>query len=82
MLQAVFGGMLGAAMLFGLISGRGDVVFQGFLQGAKDGVTMALALAGSLAVFGGLMHILSATVFTLTPSFKTNSQAWTLNSLV
>lgn len=61
MLQAVFGGMLGAAMLFGLISSRGDVVFQGFLQGAKDGVTMALALAGSLAVFGGLMHILSAS---------------------
>lgn len=61
MLQAVFGGMLGAAVLFGLISGRGDVVFQGFLQGAKDGVMMALALAGSLAVFGGLMHILSVS---------------------
>ena len=50
--------MLGVALLFGIATGRGDQVFQGFLQGAGDGVQMALSLCASLAVFGGLMRIL------------------------
>lgn len=58
MLQAVFGGMLGAAVLFGLMTGQGEKVFQGFLQGAGDGVQTAFSLCASLSVFGGLMGIL------------------------
>lgn len=58
MLHAIFCGMLGAAVLFGLCMGRGDQVFQGLMQGAGDGVDMAFALCASLAVFGGLMRIL------------------------
>lgn len=57
MLHGIFCGMLGAAMLFGLATGRGEQVFQGFLKGAGDGVQMALSLCASLAVFGGLMRI-------------------------
>lgn len=58
MLHGIFCGMLGAAMLFGMANGRGDQVFQGFLQGAGDGVQMAVSLCASLAVFDGLMRIL------------------------
>ncbi len=58
MLHVVFCGMLGTAVLYGLATGRGDAVFQGFLQGAEDGVNMAIALCASLGLFGGLMQIL------------------------
>lgn len=59
MLQGIFCFIMGSAVLYGCITGRGDVVFQSLLQGAKDAVWMALGMAGSFGIFQGLMRILS-----------------------
>lgn len=58
MLDAVFGGLLGASVLWGLIRGEGDAVMSAALNAAGEGVQTALTLAGGFAFFCGLMNIL------------------------
>lgn len=58
MLNAIFAGLAGVSLLWGLISGSGDAVAQAMLSGAGEGVQTALALAGGFALFGGLTSIL------------------------
>ena len=58
MLQAVFGLLLGGAMLAGLVRGQGAQVGAAMLAGAAEGVSSALSLAGGFALFCGLMAIL------------------------
>lgn len=61
MLQVLTGGMLGGALLFALVTGRGEAVFSGLLAGAQSAVETAMGLMGSFGIFCGLMNILSAS---------------------
>jgi len=58
LLQWLFGGMMGAAVIYGLIRGQGDAVMGGLLQGAEGAVAAALSMAGGFAFFCGLIGIL------------------------
>ncbi|MBR1585210.1 MAG: spore maturation protein [Clostridia bacterium] len=58
MLQWIFGGMLGASLLWGLAGGTGEQVVSAALSAAGEGVETAIGLAGGFAFFCGLMEIL------------------------
>lgn len=58
MLDAVFGGLMGLSLLWGLAGGMGDAVMAAILSAAGEAVHMAIALAGSFAFFSGMMNIL------------------------
>ena len=58
MLQIVFGIMMGAGLLFGLVQGKGTEVVSAMLSGAGDAVLTVLSMAGGFAFFCGLMGIL------------------------
>ena len=59
MLHGIFCGLLGSALLYGLLSGTGDQVIVGLLSGAEGAIATALSLAGGFAFFGGMMEILA-----------------------
>lgn len=59
MLHILFGGLMGMALLWGLIQGEGERVVSAVLSGAEDGITTALSLAGGFAFFCGMMEILA-----------------------
>ena len=61
MLSVLICVMMGSAVLFGLVTGRGEQVFAGMLDGAQGAVEGVLGLMGSFGVFCGLMNILSAS---------------------
>ena len=58
MLQWIFGGMMGAAVLFGLMQGRGGAVIAAMLAGAEKGVSVLLSMAGGFGFFCGLIGIM------------------------
>lgn len=58
MIQILFGGFMGAALLYALIQGAGEQVVAAMLSGAEEAVTTALSLAGGFAFFCGLIAIL------------------------
>lgn len=61
MLDAVFGGLLGISLLWGMARGTGGDVMAAALQAAGEGVETALKLAGGFAFFSGLMGILRSS---------------------
>lgn len=58
MLQIIFGGLMGAALLGGMIAGRGPEVVSAMLTAAESAVAAALSMAGGFAFFCGLIAIL------------------------
>ncbi len=58
MLQALFGGMAGLSLLYGLLTGRGEAVSAAMLAGAEEAVQAAIAMAGAFAFFCGMTAIL------------------------
>lgn len=50
--------MVGAAILCGLATGRGDAVAAAALDGAAAGVELALTMAGALCLWLGVMEIM------------------------
>lgn len=61
MLEVLYGVILGAAFLFGLVTGRGDDTMAGMLEGARRGLETGAGLAGGFCVFCGLMNLLDAS---------------------
>ena len=61
MLSVLICVVVGSAVLFGLVTGRGEQVFAGMLEGAQGAVEGVLRLMGSFGIFCGLMNILSAS---------------------
>ena len=61
MIQALFGVLLGGGLLFGLVKGQGDAALTVLLGAAREGVETAFSLAGSFALFCGMMGILRAS---------------------
>jgi len=57
-MNAIFAGLMGAPLLWGLIRGSGGQTAQAMLSGAGEGVQTALLLCGALAFFGGFANIL------------------------
>ena len=60
MLQGLFVGLLGGAVGYGWLSGRGPGVMAAVLDAAGEGVTAALAMAGGFAFFCGMIRVLRA----------------------
>ncbi len=58
MLQAIFGGLMGLSLLYGLIGGTAEEVMSAVLDAAGEAVQSAVALAGGFAFFCGMMAIL------------------------
>lgn len=59
-LQVLFVGLLGAAVGYGWLCGRGSSVMLAVLDAAGEGVTAALAMAGGFAFFCGMIRVLRA----------------------
>lgn len=58
MLHILFGGLIGASLIYGLITGNGDKIIQSMLDAAGDGVSSVLSMAGGFAFFCGMIAIL------------------------
>lgn len=58
MLHILFGILMGASLLYGLIAGKGDEIIQSMLISAQEGVEAALSMAGGFSFFCGLIAIL------------------------
>lgn len=57
MLNAVWVGMMAAALGYGMITGRLPAVTAAMLSGAGNAVTLTVTLLGMMSLWGGLMHI-------------------------
>ena len=53
--------MVGAAILCGLATGRGEAVAAAALEGAAAGVELAVAMAGALCLWLGIMEVMRRT---------------------
>ena len=58
MIQGIFGGLMGLSLLYALIKGEGGACVSALLQGADSAVASVISMAGGLAFFCGLIHIL------------------------
>ncbi|MBQ4074849.1 MAG: spore maturation protein A [Clostridia bacterium] len=58
MLQIIFGVLMGASLLYGMIRGQGEAVAGAMLSAAGEGVKTALSMAGGFAFFCGMIGIL------------------------
>lgn len=58
MLHWIFGGLTGAALMYGLAAGRGDQVVSAMLEGAGEAVQTAIFLTGAYGFFCGMLNIL------------------------
>ena len=58
MLQWIFGGMTGLALIWGMAHGSGGQVVSAMLKAAEEAVQAAIALAGAYAFFCGMLNIL------------------------
>ena len=58
MLQALFGGLVGLSLLYGLARGDSARVIGAMIEGAGDAVQTALTMAGGFALFCGMLGIL------------------------
>jgi len=50
--------LTGAALLFGLLTGRMDAVASAALEGAGDAVDLCLGIAGAICLWSGLMELM------------------------
>ena len=58
MLQGIFGLLMGCALGVGFLRGRAGEVAAAMLEGAREGISAALGMAGGFAFFCGLTAIL------------------------
>lgn len=53
MMNWIFTGIMGLSILCSLLNNRGQVLAAAIPQGARDGVTLAISMAGSLSLWSG-----------------------------
>ncbi len=58
MMNAIWGGMIVLALLFGLFGGMVEQLNDSMIQGAVEAVSIILKMAGGFAVWCGLMEVL------------------------
>lgn len=61
MMAKIWGGMMLAAVVFGLATGRMAEVSSAAIQGAEGAVTLLLAMVGMMCFWSGMMNILQAS---------------------
>lgn len=93
MLNYIWGGMMLISIVFGAVSGNLQSVASEIMNGAKEGVNVALSLVGVMCLWSGIMEIASKSGFTkffgyllrpvtkiLFPKLKADSEA--MNAIV
>ncbi|MCD7842508.1 MAG: nucleoside recognition protein [Lachnospiraceae bacterium] len=56
-MNAIWGGMLLTGIVYGILTGRADVVAEAVLSSAKEGVSLCVTMFGVMALWSGLMEI-------------------------
>lgn len=56
--------LLGGSILCALVTGRGQMLSAGVMQGAQSGVTLAISIAGSLCLWAGVGRLMEKIGFT------------------
>ena len=56
--------LLGGSIICALVTGRGQMLSAGVMQGAQSGVTLAISIAGSLCLWAGVGRLMEKIGFT------------------
>lgn len=64
MMNYIWGIMIAASVVGGLLTGRIDAVADAAMAGAADGITLFITMAGMMCLWSGLMKIASAAGIT------------------
>lgn len=56
--------LLGGSIFCALVTGRGQMLSAGVMQGAQSGVTLAISIAGSLCLWAGVGRLMEKIGFT------------------
>ena len=56
--------LLGGSILCALVTGRGQMLSAGVMQGAQSGVSLAISIAGSLCLWAGVGRLMEKIGFT------------------
>lgn len=54
----IWGGMLLLSLLFSVLQGRGAALSAAVAQGAQDGITLVLSMAGSICLWSGVGNLM------------------------
>ena len=65
-MSCIFAGLVAISCVFAAICGNGSALSTAVAQGAQAGITLALALAGSLCLWTGIGKLMEATGITST----------------
>lgn len=57
MLNWIWGIMIVAGTVYGILSGNTEELSEGFMEGAQEGVSLAITMAGVMGLWCGLMEI-------------------------
>lgn len=57
MLNAIWGGMIITGVIYGVFSGNMEIVGNGIVDSAREAVSLAISMAGVVALWSGLMEI-------------------------
>lgn len=63
-MSVVWAVLLGGSILCALVTGRGQMLSAGVMQGAQSGVTLAISIAGSLCLWAGVGRLMEKIGFT------------------
>ena len=59
MLNYVFGGIIIISVICGIVSGNGEQLANGVIEGAKDSISLLTTMSGMLLLWSGIMEIAS-----------------------
>lgn len=63
-MSVVWAVLLGSSIICALVTGRGQMLSAGVMQGAQSGVTLAISIAGSLCLWAGVGRLMEKIGFT------------------
>ena len=63
-MSVVWAVLLGGSIICALVTGRGQMLSAGVMQGAQSGVTLASSIAGSLCLWAGVGRLMEKIGFT------------------
>ena len=64
LMSVVWAVLLGGSIRCALVTGRGQMLSAGVMQGAQSGVTLAISIAGSLCLWAGVGRLMEKIGFT------------------
>lgn len=62
-MSVVWAVLLGGSIICALVTGRGQMLSAGVMQGAQSGVTLAISIAGSLCLWAGVGRLMEKIGF-------------------